>query len=124
MNKVDADGDTVMAPTRTGGDREKCRGDRKSTAGKQRAKWVDVTERDRRRENRLCFRCGALGHRIREYPYALATQPTSINATRILPLLEDDGNESDPPLLKRESNAQECQTLGSTTLHLDVQGRP
>lgn len=88
--RMDADGDTIMAPTRTFGDRRKPRGDRKSTTGKQRAKWVDSAEREKRKEKGLCFRCGSNGHRIRECPYAAAIQPTSIYAGTIAPLLETD----------------------------------
>lgn len=96
VTRVDADGDTVMAPTRTGGDRVRTGGDRgKGRGDKQRAKWVDVAERERRREKRLCFRCGGAGHRIRECQYAPATQPTTINVTSALPLLRDDDESSD-----------------------------
>ena len=73
VTKVDADGDTVMAPTQSRGPRDRSNGDRKATGKKQKAKWVDHAERERRREERLCFRCGGSGHRIRECPYALAT---------------------------------------------------
>lgn len=98
---VDADGDTVMAPARTAGERSKRYGDRKGTGGKRKAKWVDTAERERRRENRLCFRCGASGHRIKECPYAPAVRPTKINAVPThtvptQPLLDDDTDSSDP----------------------------
>ena len=96
VTTVDSEGDTVMAPARTGADRGKRRGDRGGAGGRQRAKWVDVAERERRREEKLCFRCGAGGHRIKECPYAPAVQPTAINATTALPLLEDDNDFADP----------------------------
>lgn len=98
VTRVDADGDTIMAPARTGGDRGKSHGDRKNVGGKQRAKWVDAAERERRRGKRLCFRCGAAGHRIRECPYAPAVPPTiaTINAAIAGPVLEDDNEESVP----------------------------
>lgn len=38
VTKVDADGDTVMTPTRMHAHRKKAFGDRKSSGGKQRAK--------------------------------------------------------------------------------------
>ena len=96
VTRVDADGDTIMAPARTSGDRGKGYGDRKNVRGKQRAKWVDAAERERRREKKLCFRCGAAGHRIRACPYAPAAPPTTINAASAGPALEDDYEESDP----------------------------
>ena len=92
----DADGDTIMAPTRTGDDRGRNNGDRKNLGGKQRAKWVDAAERERRREKRLCFRCGASGHRIRECPYAPPVQTVKMSAVETRPLLEDDDETSEP----------------------------
>jgi hypothetical protein len=95
---VDADGDTVMAPARTAGGQFRKSGNRKVVVGasnKQKAKWVDVAERERRRENRLCFRCGAGGHRVKECPYAPAVRPSSINAVNALPVLEDDAEASE-----------------------------
>jgi hypothetical protein len=94
--QVDADGDTVMAPTQFSGNRNKRPGDRRSDGStKQRAKWVDTAERERRKEKRLCFRCGAAGHRIRECPYAPPTKPsTTINATFPGPMLEADQDDS------------------------------
>jgi hypothetical protein len=90
----------VMAPMPINGGRRKgsgTRGDRtRATNGKPRAKWVDATEREKRREKRLCFRCRAAGHRIRECQYAPAVQRTTINATVPGPMLEDDDEESDP----------------------------
>jgi hypothetical protein len=68
----------------------------RATNGKPRAKWVDVTEREKRRKKRLCFCYGAGGHRIRECQYAPAVQPTTIDATVLGPMLEDDDEESDP----------------------------
>lgn len=94
--RVDADGDTIMAPTQAYGDRKKPRGERKPSTGKQRAKWVDMAERERRKEKGLCFRCGTDGHRIRGCPYAPAIQPTSIHAGTIAPLLEDDEDPMEP----------------------------
>jgi hypothetical protein len=95
---VDADGDTVMAPARTAGGQFRKSEKRKVFVGatnKQKAKWVGVAERERRRENRLCFRCGAGGYRIQECPYAPAVRPTTINAVNALPVLEDDAEASE-----------------------------
>ena len=93
--RVDADGDTVMALTQPSGSRSRGNGDRASGGKKQRAKWVDLAEREKRRENRLCFRCGGAGHRIRDCPFAPAVQPTKMNITGFKPLLEDDEEETE-----------------------------
>jgi len=99
--QVDADGDTVMAPMPTGGSRRKGPGGRNERSGVQggrpRAKWVDSAEREKRREKRLCFRCGSAGHQVRECRFAPAVQPTSIAVTAPGPVLEDghDGSDSD-----------------------------
>jgi len=93
--KIDTDGDTVMAPTNTSRDRGRNRGSRKNSGGRQRAKWVDAAEREKRREKRLCFRCGGSGHRIRECPYEPATRPAAINAVVAHPVLDDDTYGSD-----------------------------
>lgn len=94
--RVDADGDTVMAPTHTNGNPRRNGRARSKDNGKRRAKWVDAPERERRRRERLCFRCGGSGHHIRECPYAPAVQPLGINAVYAKPLLEgeDDSGES------------------------------
>ena len=92
--RVDADGDTIMAPTKISDGRSKHTGNRRDSRGKQKAKWVDAVERERRREQKLCFRCGGSGHRIRDCAYEPATRPTNIMATNVGPLLEDP--EEDP----------------------------
>jgi len=94
--RVDADGDTAMAPTRTSGSRGGSNGPRKQPDGKKRAKWVDEPELEKRREKKLCFRCGGDGHRVRDCSFAPAIRPTAIIATRVKPLLEDDDGEQDP----------------------------
>ena len=103
--RIDADGDTVMTPTQTTGHRNARGGNRGNRGGgsgttttKQKAKWVDDKEREKRREKGLCFRCGTDGHRIRDCPYSAATPPTtsvSVNTVRAAPVLEDDGDSSD-----------------------------
>jgi hypothetical protein len=42
-----------------------------------RAKWVTKGELDKRRENGLCLRCGAGGHRVKECPYLPARNPNN-----------------------------------------------
>jgi hypothetical protein len=113
--QVDAEGDTVMAPTQFSGNRYKRCGDRKSNGStKQKAKWVDTAERERRKEERLCFRCGAAGHRIRECPYAAPTRPsTTINATFPGPLLETE----------QEASASDISDQGKEQLPLRVRRR-
>ena len=98
--RVDADGDTVMATTNIRGYRGKDNRDHKGFKGKQRAKWVDTAEREKRREKGLCFRCGAAGHRISECPYRAAVRPTTINAVGVGPLLEDEFEIQDSVLLE------------------------
>ncbi|KAL1953147.1 hypothetical protein VTO42DRAFT_3547 [Malbranchea cinnamomea] len=45
------------------------------TSSNARAKWVSEAEKERRKKERLCIRCGASGHFIRECPYRPATNP-------------------------------------------------
>jgi hypothetical protein len=78
--RVDADRDTVMALTNTNRDCNRNCGDRKNFNRKQRAKWVDPAERERRRNKRLCFCYRGSGYRIRDYPYEPAIKLVSINA--------------------------------------------
>ena len=47
----------------------------------KRAKWTSEEERDRRRANRLCFRCGGKGHMIGDCPLLPAVPPSG--STRI-----------------------------------------
>ncbi|RDW56582.1 hypothetical protein BP5796_06373 [Coleophoma crateriformis] len=92
---VDADGDTVMAPTQLKGPRKYSSGDHKNRGEKRKAKWVDAVEIERRRNEKLCFRCGASGHRLRDCIYAPATRPTSLNMVSAGPVLEDDAELTD-----------------------------
>lgn len=51
-------------------------------AGK-RAKYVSIEEIDRRRQNRLCLRCGGAGHRIAQCPLLPAMPPMNNNNSRV-----------------------------------------
>lgn len=66
---------------------------------KQRAKWVNKEEIQRRRSNRLCIRCGASGHIISSCQYAPARRPspTTVATTKVveLPQLEEEVSESE-----------------------------
>ena len=50
--------------------------DNPKLAGK-RAKWIDEKEKERRRNEGRCFRCGRTGYTIAEYPLLLARPPPS-----------------------------------------------
>ena len=58
---------------------------------KRQAKWVTQAEIQRRRENKLCVRCGARSHFVLQYPYLSAQPPSPIRAARATaePLLEE-----------------------------------
>lgn len=43
--------------------------------GARRARWVDESELQRRRESNLCFRCGASDHSVRRCPHLPAIRP-------------------------------------------------
>src|ERR1700761_199180 len=100
--KVDHDGDTIMTPTRappSNGNRPNRSGQRGRKTGDSdkstpRAKWVSPAEITARKENGLCLRCGAGGHRIDRCPYRPAVNPSKnpsvkVNAASFPPLLED-----------------------------------
>lgn len=64
-----------------------------TTSARSRAKWVSGEELQRRRSARLCVRCGASGHFIRQCPYdPPARQPTraQVNHEAVLPLVEEE----------------------------------
>lgn len=54
--------------------------DHKAMWAGKRAKYVDNDEVNRRRQNRLCLRCGGTGHIIRNCPLLPAERPGSNNA--------------------------------------------
>jgi hypothetical protein len=65
-----------------------------SDVGTKRAKWVPQKEIEHRRQNRLCVRCGAGGHFIKDCPYRPPQPPSSIQVSQAVPqspapLLED-----------------------------------
>jgi hypothetical protein len=96
--RIDADGDTIMTPTHAAGPREKKHGDRRPSGNKRKAKWVDTAELKKRREKKLCYRCGGDGHRIKECPFAPAERPMAINITSSQPMLESEEEDSDSTL--------------------------
>jgi hypothetical protein len=53
-------------------------------AGKaRRAQWVDESELDKRRQMRLCLRCGDQGHMIRDCPHLPARRPKQAGSVRV-----------------------------------------
>ena len=93
--KIDTDRDTVMAPTNTSGDRGRNRGSRKNSGGRQRAKWVDAVEREKRYEKRLYFYYRGSGYYIYEYLYEPIIKPIAINAVIAYLVLDNDTYSSD-----------------------------
>ncbi|PHH54682.1 hypothetical protein CFIMG_007804RA00001 [Ceratocystis fimbriata CBS 114723] len=78
---------------------------------KPRAKWVPPAVLENRKQNRLCFRCGASGHVIRTCPYLPPTPPTGQRPTRVnnsnvvvKPLLETDENNGPSPGSEYQEN--------------------
>ncbi|KAL1953517.1 hypothetical protein VTO42DRAFT_2634 [Malbranchea cinnamomea] len=66
------------------------------TSSNARAKWVSEAEKERRKKERLCIRCGASGHFIRKCPYHSAANPVPHACTAgvsppviVLPMLDD-----------------------------------
>lgn len=73
----------------------------------RRAKWVSDDEMERRRRERLCLRCGASGHIIRQCPYRQARHPGSPprlqpKVNKVEPLLEDDDVGGDAETLAEQ----------------------
>ena len=72
-----------------------------TTTGKQRAKWVLQEEITRRKNNRLCIRCGTNSHMIKSCPYTPAHRPQSTEQIPIAtttfeePQLEQDDQLSE-----------------------------
>lgn len=85
---VDADGDTVMALTRTGtgngggsrGQGSAQQGPASAGGNKQakRAAWATTAEMARRREKELCYRCGEAGHRATQCSLRAAINPNKV----------------------------------------------
>lgn len=97
---VDADGDTIMALTRTGannGNGNRSQGSaqqRQGSAnnnGKQakRAAWASTAEMARRREKDLCYRCGKAGHRATQCSMRAAINPNK--AVKIAAVNTEEG---------------------------------
>lgn len=59
-------------------------------AGARRARWVDATVRDARRQAGACIRCGAKGHFIADCGLRPARPPTA-NTTNVQALQVDEG---------------------------------
>jgi hypothetical protein len=68
-----------------------------AAGGVRRAKWVDNEEMNRRRQNRLCIRCGDRKHMIRNCPYLGPLPPKQAVSAAMLdgPKLEDENEESE-----------------------------
>lgn len=61
----------------------------------RRAKWVNQQELSRRREARLCMRCGDSRHFVENCPYLPARRPQKVNTVKHqeAPQLEEEDNE-------------------------------
>jgi hypothetical protein len=60
----------------------------------RRARWVSEEERDKRKKEGRCLRCGALGHLISKCPYRPAARPAqAANVVAYEPELEEPGKE-------------------------------
>jgi hypothetical protein len=66
-------------------------------ASSRRAKWVSQEERENRRQNGRCIRCGATGHMIRECPYGPPQRPMASNSIR-----KEKAKEIEPELDEEE----------------------
>jgi hypothetical protein len=84
--RADADGDTPMVGANTVGKR----GEDK---GAERAKWTTQEERDRRREEGLCMRCGKTGHRAKTCRLRAAKRPDSAKVAAVH--FEGEGSSSE-----------------------------
>lgn len=69
----------------------------------RRAKWVDAQEIQRRRDNRLCYRCGSNEHIVQRCPYKPPVPPGQrpaprtprVAVVRIEPELEDEDDNQE-----------------------------
>ena len=60
----------------------------------RRARWVSEEEKDKRKKEGRCLRCGALGHLISKCPYRPAARPPqAANVATYGPELEEPGKE-------------------------------
>ena len=70
-----------------------------SAVKKIRAKWVSDATITNRRANKLCLRCGASAHMIKECPYLPAQRPAqlprSVSTVEIAPQLEEEETDED-----------------------------
>jgi hypothetical protein len=68
------------------------------TSKPRRAQWVDKQELDRRREQRLCLRCGDSEHFARDCPYLAPSRPRQVKVAkrREGPQLEADEDDHVP----------------------------
>lgn len=69
--------------------------------GKGRAKWVSQDEITRRKNNRLCIRCGTTAHMIKNCPYAPARRPQSMEQVPIATAVFEE------PQLEQEDQVSE-----------------
>jgi len=92
--------------------------DNPKLAGK-RAKWIDEREKERRRKEGRCFRCGRTGCTVAECPLLPAKPPpvlTGVNHTRvkrskpvIKALVEDTEDEGNTPSDQTETDEEELK---------------
>lgn len=68
----------------------------------RRAKWVDERELQRRKDNRLCYRCGSSEHIVPRCPYQPAVRPGGrrppaprVSRIKEFPQLDDDEDKED-----------------------------
>lgn len=76
----------------------------------RRARWVSEEEREKRKKDGRCLRCGASGHMIARCPYRPAARPAQIAAVAAHePELEDD--QGTPTLVANKDESEKGQLL-------------